>query len=141
MSILEQVAGISEMAELWGLSESRIKSLCQNSEIEAKKIGKTWVINKNQCNPKKYNTGGRKVETKNDWEVIRSYVDEQLDDVETLELAQELFGTNHDNLVNVVAESYHEAITSERDVEKNIDVEYLDLYSYLNRLKEQESWV
>lgn len=57
MNILNQIAGISEMAELWGLSESRIKYLCQNGEIEAKKIGKTWVIDKNQDNPKKYNVG------------------------------------------------------------------------------------
>lgn len=55
MSILKHIAGISEMSELWGLSESRIKYLCQNGEIEAKKIGKSWVIVKYQDNPKKYN--------------------------------------------------------------------------------------
>lgn len=55
--VLDQVMGVQEAGELWGLSADRIKGLCQSGELYAKKIGKTWVIDKNQPNPK----GGRKM--------------------------------------------------------------------------------
>lgn len=52
---LENIADIKQMSEIWGLSESRIKTMCQNGELKAKKLGTTWVVAKNQPNPKKYN--------------------------------------------------------------------------------------
>lgn len=63
MGILDEIIGVQEASELWGLSADRIKQLCQTGEIEAKKIGKTWVILKNQQNPKKYNTGVKNMRT------------------------------------------------------------------------------
>lgn len=51
---LNNLASIQLMSEIWGLSESRIKTMCQNGEIKAKKVGTTWVIAKTQPNPKKY---------------------------------------------------------------------------------------
>ena len=51
-----------EASELWGLSPDRIKRLCQTGEIQAKKIGNSWAIFKDQPNPKKYNTEGQKNE-------------------------------------------------------------------------------
>jgi excisionase family DNA binding protein len=50
---LENVIGVEEAAELWGLSAGYIKNLCADGKIKAKKIGKTWVIDKTQENPAK----------------------------------------------------------------------------------------
>lgn len=56
MNVLDLVMGVSEAAEMWGLGMDRVKRLCQEGEVECKKIGKTWVILKDQHNPKKYKT-------------------------------------------------------------------------------------
>ncbi|MET1134704.1 helix-turn-helix domain-containing protein [Bacillus subtilis] len=53
MSVLDKIMGVDEASELWGLSPGYIKNLCANSKIECKKIGKTWIISKEQPNPKK----------------------------------------------------------------------------------------
>jgi hypothetical protein len=52
MNILDQVIGVDEASELWGLSPGYIKNLCAEGKVEARKIGKTWIILKNQNNPK-----------------------------------------------------------------------------------------
>lgn len=52
MSLLDNIMGVDEASELWGLSAGYIKNLCASGKIEAKKIGKTWVILKYQSNPK-----------------------------------------------------------------------------------------
>lgn len=52
MDALEKVMGVEEAAREWGLSPGYIKNLCNAGKIEAKKIGKTWVIAKEQPNPK-----------------------------------------------------------------------------------------
>uniref|UniRef100_UPI003F49AD80 hypothetical protein n=1 Tax=Bacillus multifaciens TaxID=3068506 RepID=UPI003F49AD80 len=51
---LSFVSDIKEMSKIWGLSESHIKTMAQNKEILAKKIGTSWAIDKRQPNPKKY---------------------------------------------------------------------------------------
>jgi hypothetical protein len=51
-SLLNQIIGVDEAAELWGLSPGYIKNLCAGGKVNAKKIGKTWVIDRNQVNPK-----------------------------------------------------------------------------------------
>lgn len=50
--VLSNIIGVEEAAELWSLSPGYIKNLCANGKIHAKKIGKTWVIDANQTNPK-----------------------------------------------------------------------------------------
>lgn len=50
---LDLIMGVQEASEIWGLAPSYIKDLCAKGEIKAKKIGKTWVIDKNQENPSK----------------------------------------------------------------------------------------
>ena len=50
--ILDDVIGTQEAGELWGLSADRIKALCADGTIRAKKIGNTWVIDRNQPNPR-----------------------------------------------------------------------------------------
>lgn len=53
MSALDNIMGVQEAAKIWGLSPGYIKNLCAEGKIKAKKIGTTWVIDKNQPNPKK----------------------------------------------------------------------------------------
>lgn len=53
MFMLENVIGVEEAAELWGLKASYIKNLCAQGKVKSKKIGNVWVIDKTQENPKK----------------------------------------------------------------------------------------
>lgn len=50
-NILDQVIGVEEAAELWNLSPGYIKNLCAEGKVQAKKIGKTWIIARDQENP------------------------------------------------------------------------------------------
>lgn len=50
---LENIMGVNEAAEMWGLAPGTIKNLCNEGKLKAVKIGKTWVLDKNQPNPKK----------------------------------------------------------------------------------------
>lgn len=52
MNILTQIIDVQEAAELWGLSPDHVKRLCRTGEVEAKKIGNSWAVVKNQKNPK-----------------------------------------------------------------------------------------
>jgi excisionase family DNA binding protein len=45
---LNQVIGVEEAAIILGLSPGTIKNKCAAGEIAAKKIGKTWVIDKSK---------------------------------------------------------------------------------------------
>ncbi|RAS75803.1 hypothetical protein [Priestia endophytica] len=45
---LEHVIGAKEAADLWNVTEGHMKNLCAANEVMAKKIGNTWVIEKNQ---------------------------------------------------------------------------------------------
>lgn len=45
---LQMVIGVEEAAEMWNLSPGYVKNLCAVGKIKAVKIGKTWVIDKNQ---------------------------------------------------------------------------------------------
>ncbi|HDR6957143.1 MULTISPECIES: hypothetical protein [Bacillus cereus group] len=56
-SPLEHIMGVKEAGEMWGLSADRVKGLCQSGEVIAKKVGNSWILDKNQPNPK----GGRRV--------------------------------------------------------------------------------
>lgn len=52
MNILDKVMGVDEASELWSLSPGYIKNLAAEGKIEARKIGKTWILSKDQANPK-----------------------------------------------------------------------------------------
>lgn len=58
MNILENVIDVKTASELWGLSMDRVKRLCQDGDINAKKIGNSWAIDATQPNPKKYRLEG-----------------------------------------------------------------------------------
>jgi hypothetical protein len=49
---LENIMGVEEAAERWNSTPGYIKNLCASGKVLAVKIGKTWVLDKNQPNPK-----------------------------------------------------------------------------------------
>ncbi|OTW90661.1 DNA-binding protein (plasmid) [Bacillus thuringiensis serovar sumiyoshiensis] len=48
---LDMVMGVEEASERWRLSPEYIKNLCVEDKVLCKKIGKTWIIDKNQPLP------------------------------------------------------------------------------------------
>lgn len=50
---LDQIMSCQEAAELWNLNPDYIRELCNKGKVKAKNIGKTWIIDRNQPNPKK----------------------------------------------------------------------------------------
>lgn len=44
---LSNIIGTTEAAEILNLSPDHVKLLCRQGKIESKRIGKTWIINKN----------------------------------------------------------------------------------------------
>lgn len=48
---INNVMGVEEAAELWNLAPGTIKNYCAEGKVIARKIGKTWIIDKNQPNP------------------------------------------------------------------------------------------
>ena len=52
--MLEQlVMGVNEAGKVWGLQPMYVKNLCAEGKVQAIKIGKTWIIDRNQTNPKR----------------------------------------------------------------------------------------
>lgn len=49
---LDKIMTAEEAALLWDLSASHVKHLCQDGKLVAKKFGKTWMLTKDQPNPK-----------------------------------------------------------------------------------------
>lgn len=52
INILDEIMGTEEAAELWGFSQDHIKRLCREGKVLAKPVGKTWILVKDQPNPK-----------------------------------------------------------------------------------------
>lgn len=53
-SPLFRVMDIAEASELWGLSQPHIKLLCSKGEVICRKVGRIWLLEKDQPNPRKY---------------------------------------------------------------------------------------
>ncbi|MEK4006361.1 helix-turn-helix domain-containing protein [Paenibacillus sp. FSL H3-0333] len=51
-SIMSQLMTTEDAANLWGLSQVRVKDLCTAGHIIATKRGNTWLIIKGQDSPK-----------------------------------------------------------------------------------------
>jgi len=49
---LNQIMGTEEASKLWDLSQDHIKRLCRDGKLQCVQIGKTWVLDRNQPNPK-----------------------------------------------------------------------------------------
>ncbi|MDW0113748.1 hypothetical protein QT711_11170 [Sporosarcina saromensis] len=52
LNVFEQIMDVHEASDLWGLSVPRLKAICQEGLVDAKKFGNSWVILKDQPNPK-----------------------------------------------------------------------------------------
>lgn len=50
---LEHIMSVEEAAKAWNVSTATVKNLCMYGQAKAIKLGGTWVIDKNQPNPKK----------------------------------------------------------------------------------------
>lgn len=50
--IFDKLMSVKEASEVWDLSIAQIKQLCVQGKVVSKKIGSSWVILKNQENPK-----------------------------------------------------------------------------------------
>lgn len=50
--IMSQLMQTDEAAELWGLSQGYIKNLCANGDVIAYKVGRAWLLLREQPNPK-----------------------------------------------------------------------------------------
>lgn len=53
MNPLNRIMGVDEASKLWGLAPGYIKNLCKAGKVKSVKIGKTWILDKNQPNPKR----------------------------------------------------------------------------------------
>lgn len=54
MNPLKQIMGTDEAARLWGYASSDVvKAMCREGKVKAVRIGKTWVLDKNQPSPRK----------------------------------------------------------------------------------------
>jgi len=53
MNCLQQLWSCQDASKEWELSPHYIKNLCKAGKVKAVQIGKTWIIDKNQPNPRK----------------------------------------------------------------------------------------
>ena len=53
--IMERIMTTEEAGEIWDLSQVRIKHLCSDGQVIARKRGKTWLLLREQPNPKQRN--------------------------------------------------------------------------------------
>lgn len=56
-NILDQIMGVKDAAKLWGMSADHIKRLCREKKLIARNIGKTWILIKDQPNPRTRKAG------------------------------------------------------------------------------------
>lgn len=52
LETLDKIISVEDAAMIWGLAPGYVKNLCAKDKIACKKIGKTWVVFKDQPNPK-----------------------------------------------------------------------------------------
>jgi len=50
--IFNKLMSVKEASEMWGLSIAQVKQLCVQGKVIRKKIGNSWVILKDQENPR-----------------------------------------------------------------------------------------
>ncbi|WP_144029309.1 helix-turn-helix domain-containing protein [Paenibacillus campinasensis] len=51
MNPLDHIMGTEDAAKLWSLSQDHIKRLCRDGKVKCIRIGKTWILDKNQPKP------------------------------------------------------------------------------------------
>ncbi|WP_276352110.1 helix-turn-helix domain-containing protein [Cohnella caldifontis] len=51
MSPLNEIMSTEEASRLWGVHQDHVKRLCREGKVNCRKIGKTYVLERNQPNP------------------------------------------------------------------------------------------
>lgn len=51
MVVLDNIIGTDEAALLWGCHADHVKRLCRTGKVICKRIGKTYILLKDQPNP------------------------------------------------------------------------------------------
>lgn len=54
---LDHLISADDAAKMWGITPQHVRRLCESGDVRAKKVGKTWVIDKRQENPTTYKKG------------------------------------------------------------------------------------
>jgi hypothetical protein len=73
---LDKIMGVDEASELWKLSPGCIKDLCEEGKIKCRKIGETWIIDKEQPNPSREADESEVIKQKY-LEFVQSYLSEE----------------------------------------------------------------
>lgn len=50
--LMNQLMSTEDASELWGLSQGYIKNLCNEGDVIAYKVGRSWLLLRDQPNPK-----------------------------------------------------------------------------------------
>ncbi|ALC52851.1 hypothetical protein ACN91_15060 [Bacillus cereus] len=90
-SELRNVIGVNEAASILSVSPGHVKNLCAEGKIVAKKIGKTWVINRTRLK------GVMQMEYEQDLEKIKAVYKDRGYTI-TNEEAENIWGTYSDRL-------------------------------------------
>src|SRR5690625_562018 len=120
MDILDKVIGVKEASKITGLAEGTIKNYCASGDIKAKKIGKTWVIDKikleESMKMKTLNyTGMEYNERQVDVELHVKDFEKVLDMYENLKYYDHVTENITDELTHDLGNSLEEAIENEQD--------------------------
>lgn len=120
MNILDKVIGVKEASKITGLAEGTIKNYCASGDIKAKKIGKTWVIDKikleESMKMKTLNyTGMEYNERQVDVELHVKDFEKVLDMYENLKYYDHVTENITDELTHDLGNSLEEAIENEQD--------------------------
>lgn len=114
-SAYDNLIGVNEAAKLWDFSADRIKRFCQDGEIIARRIGRDWVIIKNQPAPERR----RKEKMFDSFDDALDYINERVDfrDAEGVTVY-----ANLDEMIkaNAAGDSEDELADSKDDIENNI---------------------
>lgn len=52
MNPLYEVMSTKEASEYWGVHQDHVKRLCREGKVICRKFGKTYILQKNQPNPR-----------------------------------------------------------------------------------------
>jgi len=53
LALLDEIMSTEEASKLWGLHQDHVKRLCREGKVICRKFGKTYILEKNQPNPKR----------------------------------------------------------------------------------------
>lgn len=104
---LDHIIGVDDAGRKWELSPGTIKNYCSEGRLIAKKMGKTWIIDQNQPDPR------RKVETEL-LEITSDY-----NSILSSQLSQYEKDRAYAELMTKMEKKYHVPIFKDKTYEKN----------------------